>query len=127
MSSYNTAGYAMNMPQTIIDTFAWGYNVMMAGYVTGANAGQVINDPYKVYMSYRSDIQAIYFGNQGYTTLADFKAWLAGKTIYYELATPTTSQSTPTQISLQAGNNTAMQTDGGRLAPIDITYESDEL
>ena len=47
--------------------------------------------------------------------------------LYYELAEPATSTSTPTQISLQAGNNTAMQTDGGRLAPIDITYESDEL
>lgn len=47
--------------------------------------------------------------------------------VYYPLKTSTTSSTTPAQISLQAGNNTAMQTDGRRLAPIDITYESDEL
>ena len=36
--------------------------------------------------------------------------------IYYNSVTPTTSQSTPTQISLQSGINVAMQTDGGRTA-----------
>ena len=51
--------------------------------------------------------------------------WLTGKTLYYELATPTTSQSTPTQISLQAGSNVAMQTDGGRtLEELSMTYEN---
>ena len=54
-----------------------------------------------------------------------FAANMAGRTLYYELATPTTSQSTPTQITLQAGNNTAMQTDGGRtLAELAMTYEN---
>ena len=52
---------------------------------------------------------------------------MSGVLLYYELAPPTTSQSTPTQISLQAGNNVAMQTDGGRLADIDVTYESNEI
>jgi hypothetical protein len=61
------------------------------------------------------------------TQAAEFKTYVSGAMLYYELATPTTTQSTPTQISLQAGDNVAMQTDGGRLAPIDITYESNEI
>jgi hypothetical protein len=44
---------------------------------------------------------------------------------YYETIEPTTSQSTPTQISLQAGNNVALQTDGGRtLEDLSMTYEN---
>ena len=56
------------------------------------------------------------------------EAWLAAvgdSYVYYELATPTTSTSTPTQITFQAGNNVAMQTDGGRtLAELALTYEN---
>ena len=48
---------------------------------------------------------------------------MSGTMLYYELDTPTTSTTTPAQISLQAGNNTAMQTDGGRtLESLSIDY-----
>jgi len=65
------------------------------------------------------------------TTLAGrrtaFQNWIIANNleIYYELDTPTTTQSTPTQISLQAGSNVAMQTDGGRtLEELSMTYEN---
>ena len=50
---------------------------------------------------------------------------LDGVSFAFQTNTPTTSQSTPTQISLQAGTNVAMQTDGGRtLAELAMTYEN---
>jgi len=53
-----------------------------------------------------------------------FMTWLAANpvTLCYATSSPTTSQSTPTQISLQAGSNVAMQTDGGRTASLSATY-----
>jgi hypothetical protein len=60
-----------------------------------------------------------------YSDAATFKTAMSGVYLYYELATPTTSQSTPTQLSLQAGDNVAMQTDGGRpLEELSMTYEN---
>ena len=55
-------------------------------------------------------------------TTTEAKNLMSGMLLYYELATPTTSTSTPAQISLQAGNNVAIQTDGGRTTPFNITY-----
>ena len=68
-----------------------------------------------------------YAGTVSGTTLTITASATPSGTAIYESVTHATSITTPTQISLQAGSNTAMQTDGGRLAPIDITYESDEL
>ena len=94
-------------------------NLLVDGYST---KDDYMTDKTVNYWSY-SIIDSSFLGKSG----SEIKQSLSGVYLYCELATPTTSQSTPTQISLQAGNNVAMQTDGGRLAPIDITYESDEL
>lgn len=63
----------------------------------------------------------------GELSASAFMTWLASNpvTLRYVQNIPTTSQSTPTQISLQAGSNTAMQTDGGRtLAELAMIYEN---
>ena len=68
--------------------------------------------------------QYVYIYDSAYTNATAFKAALSGVMLYYELADPTISSSTPTQISLQAGSNTIQQTDGGRtLAELAMTYE----
>jgi hypothetical protein len=101
------------------------YNLIIAGFVTSsANLWTSLND--KECIGANSNT-SIFIKNDAWTTPEQVAQGMAGKTIYYELATPTTSTSTPTQISLQAGSNTAMQTDGGRLADIDVTYESNEI
>jgi hypothetical protein len=117
-------------------TYPYGYSAFR---VPGRAGGAVnfITPMYRSLSSYLGDkaiagtptnstcyiIDASFQGKTG----AEIQASLSGVMLYYELETPTTSQSTPAQIALQAGNNVAMQTDGGRLAPIDITYESNEI
>ena len=50
---------------------------------------------------------------------------LSGVLLYYPLATPTEETLTSSTISLQTGNNVAIQTDGGRtLAELALTYEN---
>lgn len=109
----------------------YGYfNLVVAGYDTYTN-GLFSTDKHLSGYGSVQDVNAtrLYLADSSLIGKngTEIATALSGKLLYFELATPTTSASTPTQISLQAGNNVAMQTDGGRLAPIDITYESDEL
>jgi hypothetical protein len=92
--------------------------------IASVSSGYFLGDSYNP-----NNQNLLFIKIDGCESANDVKTWLTNHptTIYYELATPTTTQGTPTQISLQAGNNVAMHTDGGRLAPIDITYESNEI
>ena len=101
----------------------WAF-IISNKYVPG---GRTINNTMNTTLVGNDPWISVYDSDLAGMTPAQVKTAMSGVYLYYELATPTTSQSTPTQITLQAGSNTAMQTDGGRLAPIDITYESDEL
>lgn len=64
----------------------------------------------------------VYFSE--YDDNASLKAALSGVYLYYELAEPATSTSTTTQISLQDGENLALQTDGGRAASLTLGYDT---
>ena len=83
---------------------------------------------YIEYYTLPSEIADWYDANTDKLNMDNFKAWLSShdvKVYYDSSSAPTISTSTPTQIALQAGNNTAMQTDGGRtLAELALTYEN---
>jgi hypothetical protein len=68
-----------------------------------------------------------YVGSVSGTTLTITASATPTGTMVYEKATKSTTDVTPVQIDLQSGNNVTMQTDGGRLADIDVTYESNEI
>lgn len=57
-------------------------------------------------------------------TGAEIATTLSGKTLYYELATPTTSTVTAQPLALQKGSNSIYQTDAGRTADFDLTYQA---
>ena len=101
-----------------------GYNVLMAEYITHIGGLGEWTNEYEIHAGIGSKF--VYFGGHGYHDLTSFKAWIAGKTIYYELEAPTTSTDQTNTIALQEGNNMALQTDGGRTATVELGYNGIE-
>ena len=92
-----------------------GHINWICGFLSVETIANIVNGTIGVGMGNNTNYSIyIRVPNSLASNLTTLKAWLTGKTVYYELAEPTTSQSTPAQISIQSGNNTAMQTDGGR-------------
>ena len=85
-------------------------NLLLAGYVNITD----ITTFYATDKSTRGDTSSsrITIRDSAYTDIAAFAAYMAGKTIYYELATPVVTDITPTPVALQAGTNTFTQISG---------------
>ena len=66
---------------------------------------------------------AIFFGRKGFTDPTAFAAYMAGKTIYFELATPTVTDVAPVAFDLVSHDNTIFQTSGDLQAGIEATYD----
>lgn len=86
---------------------------MICGFLEIRSYASIYNtEPVSVGISLHSSYSFVirvpnYIANSSSTLLA----WLAGKTIYYELAEPTSAEETPQPLSLSAGANTASMTD----------------
>ena len=101
-------------------------NAICAKYPVVANGAvaEASNDKTMAVGAYWDIGCNVYVQDSSYSDATTFKTAMSGVYLYYEKATPTTSQSTPAQISLQAGNNNAIQTDGGRtLSSLDLGYD----
>lgn len=68
------------------------------------------------------DYTTLIIADDSITDTTTLQAALTGTTIYYELATPTTSTVTAQPLALQKGSNSIYQTDAGRTASFEMTY-----
>ena len=116
-------------------TSAWGCalsdkangvsNVLMSGYLTDSGGvNNLVNDDFAVCGV--SSNNNIFVRDKNYLDFSDassFAAHMAGKTIYYELATPTTTDVTPVPFNLVSHDNTIFQTSGALKSTIQATYD----
>lgn len=68
----------------------------------------------------------IWVFDDSYTDAASFTAHMAGNTLYYELAEPTTEQYNQTVIPMVDIYNSVLQTAGTRQCPLALTYDGRE-
>jgi len=83
-------------------------NLLLAGYVNIENITSFYNSDRSVRGA--TSGSSISIRNSLYIDPTAFAAYMAGKTIYYELAEPTSSETAPQPLSLSQGSNTASMT-----------------
>ena len=97
-------------------------NGVLPGYIPTTASWQSMPDKSVKFFS-NNNQQWMYVRDASYTSVSDFKASMSGKTVYYELATPTTTQYNPTTIPTLDIYNTALQTAGTRQCSLSLTYD----
>jgi hypothetical protein len=118
--------------------YATGFYYFRCGSSPVAKSAKIIADKYikvttgtpnltdKTITGY-ADVPLILVRDDAYETVDAWLAAVGDSYICYELAAPTEETLASSTISLQTGNNVALQTDGGRTSPFSLIYDGTEF